>query len=64
MNYKIERPIYITRKEIAAILKVTVSTVFRYTIQPDFPKGFKFSPGRVVWLLTEVLAWANGRRLA
>ncbi|MDR6852676.1 putative DNA-binding transcriptional regulator AlpA [Sphingomonas sp. BE123] len=55
-------PKFINIKQIAAGFGISELTANRYSIGPDFPEPFYFSPGKKVWLAEEVLAWFMSRR--
>ena len=54
-------PKFITIKLIALLGNVSLSTAWRYTKRPDFPKPRYFSAGKLMWIEEEVLAWFMSR---
>lgn len=59
---KIEVPKFINIKQVADLFDISTSTANRYSAYPDFPEPFYFSPGKKVWLLSEISDYFMGRR--
>lgn len=45
--------------ELAEILGVSRSTIYRWSERPDFPKKQKIGPNSVRWLESEVENWVQ-----
>jgi len=52
----------ITKKQVARILGVSSSTVFRWTNTGHLPKPFSIGPNRTVWDLEELNEWIENRK--
>ena len=52
----------ITKKEVARILGVSSSTVFRWSNIGHLPKPFTLGPNRTVWDLNELNEWIENRK--
>lgn len=51
-------PAYLTVKQVAARLSVSVATIWRWSTEnPDFPKPIHFSKGTTRWRVTEIEAF-------
>lgn len=50
--------------DLAAILGVSLSTVWRWNEQGRIPKGRAISPGVTIWNAAEIDAWLNGPKAA
>lgn len=52
---------YLTDKQIAERFAVSLSTVWRWTRNGDFPQPIKLGPNITRWKLDEVEAWEVAR---
>jgi len=57
-----EKPVYITKKEVARLLRVSESTVYRWNKTRYIPGSFQLGPNRVVWDRREIEAWILSRK--
>ena len=57
-----EKPIYITKKDVARLLNVSESTVYRWNKTRYIPSSFQLGPNRVVWDRREIEAWILSRK--
>lgn len=55
---------YLTVKQIATRLAVSVPTVWRWTREADFPKPIKLSANCTRWKLEDIEAWEAERGAA
>ena len=53
---------FITKKQVARILGVSSSTVFRWASSGYLPKPFLLGPNRTVWDLDELNKWIDERK--
>ena len=51
------KPAYFTRKEVARVLGVHPSTVYRWSKAKRLPEPIVLGPNRTVWKISEVLDW-------
>ena len=56
------KPIYIRKKEVARLLNVSESTVYRWNKIRYIPSSFQLGPNRVVWDRHEIEAWVLSRK--
>ena len=56
------KPIYITKKEVARLLNVSESSVYRWNKTRYIPGSFQLGPNRVVWDRHEIEAWILSRK--
>lgn len=54
----------LSAKNIAALLGVHISTLYRWESQGRFVPKVRLGPGRVGYMETDVNAWLNERRKA
>lgn len=52
----------ITKKQVARILGVSSSTVFRWSNNGHLPKPFSIGPNRTVWDLDELNTWIEDKK--
>ena len=52
----------ITRKEVARILNVSESTVYRWVCSGHLTPPFELGPNRIVWTRSEILEWLENRK--
>ena len=52
---------FLTIKEVSNLLGISVSTINRLIKNGDFPKKIKLSPGRKVFLRSEIDEWIKTR---
>ena len=57
-----DKPIYITKKEVARILNVSESTIYRWNKIRYIPSSFQLGPNRMVWDRREIEAWILSRK--
>lgn len=50
--------------DLAELLRVSVSTIWRWNQQGNIPKGKPLSPGVTVWDGEEIDAWLTGPKAA
>ena len=50
-------------KEVSELLGISVSTINRLYKNGDFPKKIKLSPGRKVFLRSEIDEWIESKRI-
>ncbi len=53
----------ITRKEVARILNVSESTVYRWVCSGHLISPFELGPNRIVWTRTEIIEWIEKQKL-
>ena len=53
----------ITRKEVARILNVSESTVYRWVCSGHLTPPFELGPNRIVWTRSEILEWVEKQKL-
>ena len=53
----------ITRKEVARILNVSESTVYRWVCSGHLISPFELGPNRIVWTRTELTEWIEKQKL-
>ena len=52
---------FLTIKEVSELLGISVSTINRLNKNGNFPKKIKLSPGRKVFLRSEIDEWIKTR---
>ena len=52
----------IDKKELLRIIPYSASQIYRLEKAGLFPKRIQLGPGRVAWLLSEVLEWIEAKR--
>ena len=52
---------FLNIKEVSELLGISVSTINRLNKNGDFPKKIKLSPGRKVFLRSEIDEWIKTR---
>ena len=52
----------LTLREVAALLGLSVVTLWRLRRRHDFPKPIRLSPGRIGFLESDIAAWLEARR--
>ena len=52
----------ITRKEVARILNVSESTVYRWVCSGHLISPFELGPNRIVWTRTEIIEWIEQQK--
>ncbi|MGB3724442.1 MAG: AlpA family phage regulatory protein [Glaciecola sp.] len=52
---------YIRAKEIAKLLGVNESTIWRWRKKKKFPEPFNLGPNTVVWSKSSIEKWVNSR---
>ena len=52
---------FLNIKEVSELLGISVSTINRLNKNGDFPKKIKLSPGRKVFLRSEIDEWIKGK---
>ena len=57
-----EKPVYLTKKEVARLLNVSESTVYRWNKTRYIPSSFQLGPNRVVWDKHEIEAWILSKK--
>lgn len=55
---------HLDRDEVATLIGVSKSTVWRMESKGDFPRRIQLTSGRVAWRRSEVMAWMMERRAA
>ena len=53
----------ITRKEVARILNISESTVYRWVRSGHLIAPFELGPNRVVWTRTEIMEWIEKQKI-
>ena len=53
---------FLTIKEVSNLLGISVSTINRLIKIGDFPKKFKLSPRRMVFMKREIDEWIESKR--
>ena len=61
-EFLMEKSFYITKKEVARLLNVSESTVYRWNKTRYIPSSFQLGPNRVVWDRREIEAWILSRK--
>ena len=61
-EFLMEKSFYITKKEVARLLNVSESTVYRWNKTRYIPSSFQLGPNRVVWDRHEIEAWILSRK--
>ena len=51
--------VVIRRKDVARLLDISESTVFRWSKEGYLPAPFAFGPNRTVWLYSEILEFVE-----
>jgi predicted DNA-binding transcriptional regulator AlpA len=51
--------VVIRRKDVARLLDISESTVFRWSKEGYLPAPFAFGPNRTVWLYSEILEFVD-----
>jgi predicted DNA-binding transcriptional regulator AlpA len=54
---------FITRKEVARILNISESTVYRWALSGHLIPPFELGPNRVVWCKHEIFEWIKKQKL-
>ena len=49
-------------REVAALIGLSVVSIWRLRRRGDFPAPVKLSPGRVAFLESDITAWLEARR--
>ena len=57
-------PIFLDRKDVAKLVNLSPTSLWRMYNRGEFPRPRRLGTGRVGWLLTEVTAWVNSRPTA
>ncbi len=52
----------ITRKEVARILNVSESTVYRWVCSGHLISPFELGPNRIVWTRSEIMEWIEAQK--
>ena len=52
---------FLNIKEVSELLGISVSTINRLNKNGNFPKKIKLSPGRKVFLRSEIDEWIKGK---
>ena len=55
---------YVRASQLAQMLGLSRSTIWRYASQGKFPKPIKLTENTTVWDMREVEAWVEARRAA
>ena len=55
---------YVRATQLAEMLGLSRSTIWRYASQGKFPKPIKLTENATVWDMREVEAWVEARRAA
>lgn len=55
---------YLTAKQLAARLSVSLPTIWRWARETDFPKPIKLSANCTRWKLQDIEAWEADREVA
>ena len=55
---------YLRLPEVQAIVTYSKVHLYRMERRGDFPRRLKLGPNRVVWKLSEILAWVERKRAA
>lgn len=53
---------YISVKQVADIVGLSRSTIWRLRSRDLFPEPIRLSPGRVAWSVTDISEWISSRR--
>ena len=57
-------PRVLSRREVAMVLDVSLTTLWRLVRDGHFPQPIRVSPGRVGWTATTVGGWLEAREAA
>lgn len=57
------QPIYLDVNQVAARLRVSKDTIWRWKREGNFPKARKFSARATRWLLADIEAWEAERMM-
>lgn len=54
-------PLFLSRQQVEELTSLSRSTLYRLIDRGAFPAQVQLSPGRSVWVASEVLSWVETR---